>query len=171
MRTQKDKNQRRKQQRRRKVGHLRRRIVGAKDPIGAEKAVKMISYIAAGFMGFIGIFMVLFPEMAIQFFTQDARTTEEAAIYLRLVGISHVPLAMMFVLSAGLRGAGAVKVTMKISLTTLWSLRIIPSYVASYLSNDILWVYVVMTIETFVKGGLFFYIFGKGSWKKIKIKV
>ena len=145
--------------------------LGAKDPLGAEKAVIITSWIAASFMGFVGIFMVFFPEMAIVFFTNDPRTIEEAAIYLRLVGISQVPLAMMFVLSAGLRGAGAVKITMIVSLSTLWSLRILPSYLASYLSDDILWVYVVMTIETFVKGGLFFYIFRKGSWKRIKVKV
>ena len=145
--------------------------LGAKDPLGAEKAVVITSWIAASFMGFVGIFMVLFPEPAIRFFTHDTRTIEEAAIYLRLVGISQVPLAMMFVLSAGLRGAGAVKVTMIVSLSTLWSLRIIPSYVASYMSDDILWVYIVMTVETFVKGGLFFYIFKRGSWKSIKIKV
>jgi putative MATE family efflux protein len=145
--------------------------LGAKDPKGAEQAVLITSWIAASFMGFVGIFMVLFPEVAIHFFTTDPRTVEEAAIYLRLVGISQVPLAMMFVMSAGLRGAGAVRITMIVSLSSLWSLRIIPSYVASYVSDDILWVYVVMTIETFVKGALFFYIFRKGSWKKIKLKV
>lgn len=141
--------------------------LGAKDPLGAEKAVMITSWIAASFMGFVGIFMVVIPEVAIVFFTNDPRTIEEASIYLRLVGISQVPLAMMFVLSAGLRGAGAVKITMIVSLSTLWSLRILPSY----LSDDILWVYIVMTVETFVKGGLFFYIFKKGSWKKIKLKV
>ena len=145
--------------------------LGAKDPRGAEQAVVITSWIAAGFMGFVGILMVLFPEVAIHLFTTDERTVQEAAIYLRLVGISQVPLAMMFVLSAGLRGAGAVKITMIVSLSTLWSLRIIPSYMASYISDDILWVYVVMTIETFVKGGLFFYIFKKGSWKKIKLRI
>lgn len=145
--------------------------LGAKDPVGAEKAVMITSWIAASFMGFVGIFMVLFPEAAIVFFTKDPRTIEEAAMYLRLVGVSQVPLAMMFVLSAGLRGAGAVKITMIVSLSTLWSLRIIPSYIASYLSDDILWVYIVMTIETFVKGGLFFYIFKRGSWKEIKLRV
>lgn len=145
--------------------------LGAKDPKGAEQAVILTSWVAAGFMGFVGIFMVAVPELAIHFFTHDPRTVEEAAIYLRLVGISQIPLAFMFVLSAGLRGAGAVKITMIISLTSLWSLRILPSYLAAYLSDDILWVYVVMSFETFVKGGLFFYVFRKGSWKKIKLKV
>jgi putative MATE family efflux protein len=145
--------------------------LGAKDPKGAEEAVMITAWIAAAFMGFVGIFMFFFPEVAIVFFTNDARTIDEAATYLRLVGVSQVPLAMMFVLSSGLRGAGAVRLTMIVSLSTLWSLRILPAYLASYLSDDILWVYVVMTIETFVKGGLFFYLFKKGSWKKIKLKV
>ncbi|MDH5465170.1 MAG: MATE family efflux transporter [Thiovulaceae bacterium] len=145
--------------------------LGAKDPTSAEKAALVTSYIAAGFMGFVGIFMVMMPEVAIHFFTKDPVTVREASIYLQLVGISQVPLAMMFVLSSALRGAGAVKMTLYISLISLWTLRIIPSYIASLLSNDILWVYIAMTVETFVKGWLFYYLFKKGSWKKIKLKV
>lgn len=145
--------------------------LGAKNPLMAEKMALMTAYIAAGFMGFVGIFMVIFPEWMIYFFTKDPDTVAQAAIYLRLVGISQVPLAMMFVLSSSLRGAGAVKITMLISLTTLWTIRVIPSWIASQISDNILWVYIMMTIETFVKGILFYLIFKKGSWKKIKLKV
>ena len=145
--------------------------LGAKNPEMAEKMVLVTAYIAAGFMGFLGIFMVLFPEWLIHFFTQDETAIQQAALYLRFVGIAQVPLALMFVLSAALRGAGAVKTTMKISLVTLWSIRVLPSWVASIISPDIIWVYIVMTIETFVKGGIFFIVFKKGRWKSIRLKV
>ncbi len=145
--------------------------LGAKDSEGAERAALITSYIAAAFMGTVGLFMVLFPEFAIHFFTKDPETVRQAAIYLRLVGISQIPLAMMFVLSSSLRGAGAVRVTMIISLSTLWSLRILPSFIVSYISDDIVWVYIMMTVETFVKGWLFYYVFKKGNWKSIKLKI
>jgi putative MATE family efflux protein len=145
--------------------------LGKKDPGTAERAALLTTFMAAGFMGFVGIFMVVIPDVPIHFFTHDAKTVEQASLYLRLVGVSQIPLAMMFVLSGALRGAGAVKLTLYISVISLWTLRIIPSYIASYLSDNILWVYIAMTAETFAKGGLFYFLFKKGSWKMINLKV
>lgn len=145
--------------------------LGRRDPENAQRAALLTAHIAATFMGTIGVFMVFFPEIAIHLFTQDPATVDQASLYLRLVGISQVPLAMMFVLSGALRGAGAVKLTLKISVLSLWLIRIIPSYIVSSLAGDILWVYTAMTMETFTKGFLFYYLFKKGSWKAIRIRV
>lgn len=145
--------------------------LGAKDPQGAQKIALLTSYIAAGIMGVVGMVFLFFPQDLVHLFTHDAPTVAEASIYLQLVGISQVPLAVMFVLSAALRGAGAVKITLYISLASLWALRIIPSWVASIIGADIVWVYIMMTIETFVKGWIFYVVFKKGAWKNIRIRI
>jgi hypothetical protein len=46
MRTQKDKDQRRKQQRRRKVRHLRHQVAGAKDPKERERLIAKLKKIS-----------------------------------------------------------------------------------------------------------------------------
>ena len=143
--------------------------LGAKNPETAYNDAIMVTKIAAGFMGFVGIFLILFPEIFCRFFTQDEQTVELASIYLQLVGLSQVPLAVAFVLSGALRGAGATKTTLKINVGSLILLRVLPSIYVSTITNDIFWIYIVMISETFIKGGLFWYVFSRGKWKSIKI--
>lgn len=142
--------------------------IGAKNPLLAEHEAITVTKIAAGFMGFVGLFLVFIPEFFCQFFTHDAQTIELASVYLQLVGLSQVPLAIVFVLSGALRGAGATKTTLKINVGSMLFLRVLPSIYVSTISADIFWIYIVMITETFIKGGLFWHIFNKGEWKGIK---
>ena len=143
--------------------------LGAKNPQLAFDEAKTIVKIAASFMGFIGLFLIFVPEFFCQFFTDDAKTIELASIYLQLVGISQIPLATVFVLSGALRGAGATKETFKLNVGSLIFLRLLPSIYVSTITNDIFWIYIVMIAETFIKGGLFWVVFKKGTWQKIRI--
>lgn len=143
--------------------------LGAKNSTAAHNDTITITKIAAAFMGVVGVFLVFFPEFFAQFFTRDEKTIELASLYLQLVGLSQVPLAVTFVLSGALRGAGATKTTLKINVGSLVFLRVLPSLYISTLSDDIFWIYLVMITETFIKGGMFWYIFTQGKWKNIKI--
>lgn len=143
--------------------------LGAKDASLSYESAKLSMIYAAAFMGLVGIFMFIYAEFFAAFFTQDTQTIAEAAIYLKLVGISQVPLAMVFVLSGALRGAGATKTTLKINVLSLWFLRVIPSYIAYKLGGTILVIYIIMTIETFIKGAIFFYVFSKKRWLETKV--
>jgi putative MATE family efflux protein len=143
--------------------------LGAKNAEIAHNDAITITKIAAAFMGFVGLFLIFFPEFFSAFFTQDAKTIELASIYLQLVGLSQVPLAVAFVLSGALRGAGATQTTLKVNVGSLIFLRVLPSIYLSTVTNDIFWIYIVMITETFIKGGIFWYIFSLGKWKNIKI--
>ncbi|MBE0497799.1 MAG: MATE family efflux transporter [Campylobacterales bacterium] len=143
--------------------------LGAKNSTAAHNDTITITKIAALFMGIVGVFLVFFPEFFAQFFSQDEKTIELASLYLRLVGLSQVPLAVTFVLSGALRGAGATKTTLLINVGSLIFLRVMPSLFISAITEDIFWIYLVMITETFVKGGIFWYVFAQGRWKNIKI--
>ena len=143
--------------------------LGAKNPDLAYKEARTVVKIAAGFMGFIGLFLIFMPEFFCRYFTQDEKTIEMASVYLRLVGLSQIPLATVFVLSGALRGAGATKSTLKLNVGSLIFLRVLPSIYVSTITGDIFWIYIVMISETYIKGALFWYVFTKGEWKKIKI--
>jgi len=143
--------------------------LGAKNPDLAEAETRTVVKIAASFMGFIGLFLVFIPEVFCVYFTQDEKTIELASVYLRLVGLSQIPLAVVFVLSGALRGAGATRSTLKLNVGSLIFLRVLPALYISTITNDIFWIYIVMITETYIKGGLFWYVFSKGEWKKIKI--
>jgi Na+-driven multidrug efflux pump len=102
-------------------------------------------------------------------FTREPATVQQASLYLRLVGISQVPLAVTFVLGGALRGAGETRTPLKVNIASLWLLRVIPSYIAMKLGLGIMAVYIIMTVETFIKGIIFWKIFNGRAWLKTKL--
>ena len=143
--------------------------LGAKKPLQAKEDVLLVLKYTIGFMFFLSFFMVFMPEQIVWFFTDDAQTIEEASLYLRIVGLSQIPLAFNFVLSGALRGAGDTKRTLKISLLSLWFVRIIPAFVLSWYFDNIMVVYFAMISDTLVKAVWFWKTFDKGEWQKSKV--
>ena len=143
--------------------------LGAKNPQQAREDVLLVLKYTIGFMFFLSFFMIGMPEQIVWLFTDDARTIEEASLYLRIVGLSQIPLAFNFVLSGALRGAGDSKRTLKINLISLWFVRIIPAFVLSWYFESILWVYLAMISDTLIKAIWLWVTFDKGEWQKIKV--
>ncbi|MEA1879915.1 MAG: MATE family efflux transporter [Campylobacterota bacterium] len=143
--------------------------LGAKKPLQAREDVLLVLKYTIGFMFFLSFFMIFMPEKIVWLFTDDAQTIEEASLYLRIVGLSQIPLAFNFVLSGALRGAGDTKRTLKISLVSLWFVRIIPAFLLSWYFENIMFVYLAMISDTFVKAVWLWRTFDRGEWMKIKV--
>lgn len=143
--------------------------LGAKNPEQSREDVWLVLKYAIGLMFGLSFFMVLTPEIMAGWFTDDAATIAQASLYLQIVGLSQIPLAFYFVLSGALRGAGASRQTLKINLISLWVVRLIPAFVLSYYFDNILWVYIAMIADTFVKAWLLWRAFDQGTWQKIKV--
>jgi len=75
---------------------------------------------------------VLAPTLLIQIFIDDPAVLDEGARYLRIVGLNYVPLALMFIVTGVLRGAGDTFVSMLISFVTLWVVRVPLAWFLSY---------------------------------------
>jgi len=143
--------------------------LGAKKPHQAKEDVLLVLKYTSGFMFFISFFMIGIPEKIVWLFTDDAKTIQEASLYLRIVGVSQIPLAFNFVLSGALRGAGASRQTLRINLISLWFVRIIPAFLLSWYFESILFVYLAMIADTTVKAIWLWRTFDKGEWQKIKV--
>jgi putative MATE family efflux protein len=143
--------------------------LGAKKPEQAKEDVILVLKYTSGFMFFLSFFMIFMPEKIVWFFTDDLQTIKEASLYLRIVGVSQIPLAFNFVLSGALRGAGDSKRTLKINLISLWFVRILPAFLLSWYFENILFVYLAMISDTFVKAIWLWITFQKGEWQKIKV--
>jgi len=143
--------------------------LGAKRPQQAKEDVLLVLKYASGLMFFLSFFMLFTPEAIVSLFTHDKATIDEASLYLRIVGISQIPLAFNFVLSGALRGAGDTKRTLKINLVSLWFVRILPAFILSAYFHNILWVYLAMISDTFVKAFWLWRTFDTGKWQKIKV--
>lgn len=125
--------------------------------------------IAYVFMGSVGLVMILIPEYLVSFFTKDALTVAVASKYLILVGLAQIPLAIVFVYSSAIRGAGATKTTLKVNVMSLWFLRVIPSYIAYEMGYGIVVIFIIMNIETLIKGIIYWYIYQKREWLYTKV--
>ena len=143
--------------------------IGAKDFDKAYNMGIISGRIAYTFMGSVGLIMILFPEYLVHFFTKDALTIAVASKYLILVGLAQIPLAIMFVYSASLRGAGATKTTLKVNLVSLWIFRLIPSYIAYKMGFGIIVIFAIMNLETLIKGIIYWRIYSKRAWLHTKV--
>ena len=143
--------------------------LGAKKPEQSKEDVLLVLKYTVGLMFFLSFFMIFVPEKIVWLFTDDAQTIEEASLYLRIVGFSQIPLAFNFVLAGALRGAGDTKRTLRISLTSLWFVRILPAFALSWYFESIFLVYIAMISDTFVKAIWLWLTFQKGEWMKIKV--
>jgi len=143
--------------------------LGARDKDKAYNMGIISGRVAYVFMGSVGVVLILFPEFLVGFFTKDMATIRVASYYLILVGLAQIPLAIMFVYSASLRGAGATKTTLKINVLSLWFFRVIPSYIAYKLGFGIITIFVIMNMETLFKGIIYSYIYKKRVWLDTKV--
>jgi len=143
--------------------------LGAKNPVRAREDVILVLKYTAAFMFALSFFMIFMPEKIAWLFTDDVQTIEQASLYLIIVGLSQIPLAFNFVLSGALRGAGDTKRTLKINLISLWLVRILPAFVLTWYFESILFVYVAMICDTFVKALWLWRVFDKGEWQKIRV--
>nr|WP_294884621.1 MATE family efflux transporter [Sulfurimonas sp. RIFOXYD12_FULL_33_39] len=143
--------------------------LGAKNKESAYKMGIISGRIAYMFMGSVGLFLILFPEFLVGFFTNDRATIAVASYYLILVGLAQIPLAIMFVYSGALRGAGATKTTLKVNVLSLWFFRVIPSYIAYKMGYGVVAIFVIMNIETLLKGIIYMYIYKKRAWLETNI--
>jgi putative MATE family efflux protein len=143
--------------------------LGAKNPQKAYAMGIITGRIAYVFMGLVGLFLILFPQELVSIFTQDVQTQVAASYYLIFVGLAQIPLAINFVYSAILRGAGATKITLYINVFSLWMFRLLPSYIAYKMGFGIIAIFIIMNVETLIKGIFYWYVVQKKDWLQTKI--
>lgn len=88
--------------------------------------------LAFGITAVVTIIAFFNPTLLIRIFTTDADVLREGAGYLRIVGLSYIPLALMFTVGGVLRGAGDTTASMVISVVTLWLVRLPLAYLLAF---------------------------------------
>jgi putative MATE family efflux protein len=144
--------------------------LGAKDPQKAGESGWEAAKLCVVLMGTAGLFMIIFPTQMARLFVSDPQVVDLAAWYLRIVAISEPGLALVFTLSGGLQGAGDTRSPLYISIFGLWLFRIPLAYTLGVvLGWGAVGAWTAMTIDTFVRGGLYLFRFRQGKWKYMKV--
>lgn len=106
--------------------------------LGAGKAERVKDIVRASVVLTVSItstmtlIALIKPTILIQIFTSELEVLEEGATYLRIVGLNYIPLALMFIITGVLRGAGDTFASMIISFVTLWLIRLPLAWFLSY---------------------------------------
>jgi len=144
--------------------------LGAGDDRRAERDAVLAFYIAAAFMSAMGIAFLAFAPQFIGLFTDDADVIAAGSMPLRLIGLAQPFLAAMMVFGGSLRGAGDTLTPMWINGGAIWLLRIPLSLLVTYwLGWGLTGVWMVMSFDLTVRGGLMFRQFRRGRWKKMTV--
>jgi len=143
--------------------------LGREDIKGAREQTILTIFLASGVMGTIGVLMAIFSYSLSDIFTDDLETLEVTSLYLQIIGLSQIPLAILFVLEGALRGAGATKITLIVNIIGLWGVRLVPIYFLATYSFPYYYLFFVIFFETYLRAALFWILFKKGVWMGIKV--
>jgi len=143
--------------------------LGREDVEEARVQTILTMFLASFVMGVIGILMAIFSYQLSTIFTDDPDTLEVTAVYLQIIGLSQVPLAVLFVLEGALRGAGATKITLLVNIIGLWGVRLIPIYFFAKSGFPYYYLFFVIFFETYLRAWVFWILFRRGVWMGIKV--
>lgn len=136
-------------------------FLGARKPDMVRKFIYTTIILASVFMGIMGLFMAVFGGFLSGFFSDKSEVINSSALYLLCVGLSQIPLVFIFVFDGAFRGAGATKISLFLNTISIWIARILPMWICLALKLPLIAIYVIILVETFLRGFAFFYIFRK----------
>ncbi|MEE4287242.1 MAG: MATE family efflux transporter [Mariniphaga sp.] len=144
--------------------------LGAQKPERAEKSVWITGYVNMGFMGFIGLILVLFPNFFIRLFINEPAVLENGTLALRIVSIGFLFYALGMVLVQGFNGSGDTFTPTKINLICFWLLEIPLAYLlAITLEMGLAGASIAIVTAESLLAVIAFILFKRGKWKLKKV--
>ncbi len=106
--------------------------IGAKKYERVKKTIKLSMNIAFWVMSFFGLLFFIFAADIARFFIpKDPATIKESAVFIRHIAVSFGFMGILIVLVGAFRGAGLTKISMLLTLFSVWILRFPLAYFLS----------------------------------------
>ena len=125
------------------------RCFGAKDLESGHKYFKRIAKYMATITTTVMIIMVVFRKFLMGILTPSQEIIDLGSIYLIITACTLIPQNLHGVITGALKGAGLTKPPMYIAATCLWGIRVVLTYVFTYLvpGSTIHYVWIAMSID------------------------
>jgi putative MATE family efflux protein len=144
--------------------------LGAKNPQRAKRAGYVAFALGGGFMLLAGLLFIVANEPLARLINDDPAVARTTARVLFIVGFAQVPFAAMMIFGGALRGAGDTTSVMLRNLGSALLVRMLGAVVAvEVLGYGLTAVWVVLSIDLVVRGGLLMGRFMSGKWTAIKV--
>jgi MATE family, multidrug efflux pump len=141
--------------------------LGAGRPADAEASAYEALLQGGLMMTVLGVIMALFPHQLIGLFTDDPLVAETGAMAMRIAGAFQPMLALNFVMSGGLRGAGDTRWPLYSKIISTWGVRLPLIWLLLGLGLTGAWI--AMGSDFVVQGLLALWRFRKGGWKTMRV--
>lgn len=147
--------------------------IGAEDVEQAKFYLKKLMKQSYFYMIVLGIILIVVARPVTELYHLSKETTDLTVWLLIYNSIcSMIALPPAFTLPNALRAAGDVKFTMVVSVVCMWTCRIILAYIlAATLQLGIMGIWIAMTIDWVVRGGIFTNRVRTGKWLMYKDRI
>jgi putative MATE family efflux protein len=157
--------------------------LGARQPKRAVLGAQLSTRSALLWMSIMGVAFFFAGEPILRVFTDDPRLLQLGKESLQVIAFSQPPLALAFVLSGALRGAGDARFPMVVTSIAVWLVRLptgaflgLPTVCIPFtpvcmpgLGWGLPGIYAALIIEASFRAVLFFRRFQAGKWQHIRV--
>lgn len=148
--------------------------VGAKRPKEAYQYGMMTTWIAVGFMSFVGILLYFLSPWFATWFTTDKNAVDMVVTALRIDAFAQPALAIGLVLAGALQGAGDTKSPMYSTAIGMWVIRVLGVYILGiHFDMGIAGIWLSIAIDLYVRAVFLLIRFrtnSKTSHKKVLVQ-
>jgi putative MATE family efflux protein len=120
-------------------------------------------------MTVLGAIMILLPHQLIALFVADPQVADAGAGAMRIAGLLQPFLAINFIMSGGLRGAGDTRWPLYTKLISTWGVRLPLVIILLPLGFGLTGIWIAMCTDFAVQALLAFWQFRRGRWKTLRV--
>jgi putative MATE family efflux protein len=140
--------------------------IGAGKPDRVKQTIKLSLNIAFGVMSFFGlVFFVFAADIARFFIPKDPATIKESAVFIKHIAVSFGFMGILIVLVGAFRGAGKTKISMLLTLFSVWILRFpLAFFLSKYTSMGLRGIWVSYPLTNIITALIGLLILFKYHW-------
>jgi Na+-driven multidrug efflux pump len=140
--------------------------LGAKKPERAERAVWVTGWVNMIFLGFIGLLLVLLPELFIRMFIDNENVIKSGVLGLRIISIGFIAYGLGMVLVNSFNGAGDTSTPLKINIFAFWLVEIPLAWLLAIKAGfNEEGVFIAIVVAESLMTLIAWLVFRRGKWK------
>lgn len=144
--------------------------LGAQDLARSRKSARVNCILAALFMSFLAIPMVIFANQLVRIFTDDPQVMAYARHYIYFVALSEPFLGIIFATIGSFRGAQKPHLALISDVIGYWGLRVPLCFLVIHIIKlDYWYVWAVISFATIVQALAILYIARRKDWLTLKV--
>ncbi|MEM8529938.1 MAG: MATE family efflux transporter [Chloroflexota bacterium] len=143
--------------------------LGAQDPREGRASAYEALLQGGIMMTVLGAIMMIFPQQLLSLFVADPAVAQTGAVAMFIAGMVQPFLAVNFILSGALRGAGDTRWPLYTKIISVWGIRLPLVMLLLYLGLGLTGVWIAMAVDFAVQAALAFWRFHSGKWQSVVV--